>query len=114
MKAVATGYAANAAEDCRKACGGQGFLRASGLPDLITQAQGNVTAEGEQIILGLQTARYLIKTVAAVKAGETVPASMEYLAEADRAAERRLNELLSAVRPDAVSLADAWQFTDAQ
>merc|ERR1719445_12456 len=41
----------------------------------------NVTAEGEVVILALQTARFLIKSVNNIKAGRTVVGSMNYLSE---------------------------------
>lgn len=83
LKAVCTSWAASAVEDARKCCGGQGVLRSSGLADLSTSYVTNVTAEGEQIILGLQTARYLIKAFEQVRAGGggTLVGSVAYLRE---------------------------------
>lgn len=83
LKALCTSWAANGVEDCRRACGGQGFLRSSGIADLSAQYVGSVTAEGEQMILGLQTARYLIKCVGQVKSGGAKLAkSVKYIGEA--------------------------------
>lgn len=83
LKATCTGWAHACVEDCRKACGGQGVLRSSGIADNATMYAGAVTAEGEQIILGLQTARYLIKTVAQLRDGRgaAVPSSVQYLGD---------------------------------
>jgi len=84
MKAVCSSLAHQSIEDCRKACGGQGYLRSSGIADLALQYVGTVTAEGEQMILGLQTARYLIKMVGLVKGGQakgTLAKSVQYIAE---------------------------------
>jgi len=83
LKAVCTSWAHLAIEDCRKACGGQGYLRSSGVADLSTSYGAQVTAEGEQMILGLQTARYLIKMVGEVKAGriDSMPTAVKYLAD---------------------------------
>jgi len=84
LKAVCTSLSSDSIEDCRKACGGQGFLRSSGIADLAMQYVGVVTAEGEQMILGLQTARYLIKIAGQVRKGETsrLPKSVKYMGEA--------------------------------
>jgi len=66
-------------EECRKACGGQGFLRQSGIADLSNSFSEPVTVEGEQVILSLQVARFLIKSVKSVKKGEAPLGSATYL-----------------------------------
>ena len=48
-------------EVCRRACGGHGFSHYSGLPTLINEYSANVTLEGENTVLYLQVARYLLK-----------------------------------------------------
>ena len=48
-------------EICRKACGGHGFSQYSGFPALINEYAANVTHEGENTVLYLQIARYLMK-----------------------------------------------------
>jgi len=88
MKAFCTTIAHREVEALRRACGGQGFLRASGVGDGVGSAAEPVTAEGEHVILALQLARYLIKTVRQVKQaqqGEGAPplvGSVKYLQEA--------------------------------
>ena len=81
LKAVCTTVAARVIEDCRKACGGQGYMRSSGIADLSVDYVGAVTAEGEAVILALQTARFLIKSVDAVKNNRPVTGSVAYLAD---------------------------------
>ena len=66
-------------EDCRKACGGQGFLRSSGIADLVCTFAEPCTVEGEQVILSLQVGRFLIKSVRQVHKGETPKGSVKYL-----------------------------------
>ena len=44
---------------CRKACGGHGYSRASGIPDIYVDLAPSVTYEGENTVLYLQTARYV-------------------------------------------------------
>lgn len=63
MKAASTVRAHSAIEECRKACGGQGFLLSSGIAKLAPDFSEWVTVEGEQVILSLQCARFLIKAV---------------------------------------------------
>ena len=43
----------SAIEECRKACGGQGFLLSSGIAKLAPDFSEWVTVEGEQVILSL-------------------------------------------------------------
>lgn len=66
-------------EDCRKACGGQGFLLSSGVSEQSRSFAEQVTVEGEQVILSLQVARFLIKAVDAVDRGESVAGTVTYL-----------------------------------
>ena len=86
LKSFATTRGHAAIEECRKACGGQGFLRSSGIADLTCSFAEPVTVEGEQVILSLQVARFLIKSVRQLKAGETLKGSVEYLKEPPLAA----------------------------
>jgi len=79
LKAWSTVWAHLNIEDCRKACGGQGFLLSSGIAELSRSFSEAVTVEGEQVILSLQTARFLMKAAAAVKAGKEVAGSVTYL-----------------------------------
>jgi acyl-CoA oxidase len=81
LKSFSTTRGHAAIEECRKACGGQGFLRSSGIADLACSFAEPVTVEGEQVILSLQVARFLIKSVRAIRAGEPVKGSVEYLKE---------------------------------
>lgn len=46
---------------CRLCCGGHGYSLASGLPQLVAETEAGCTYEGDNIILFLQTARYLLK-----------------------------------------------------
>jgi acyl-CoA oxidase len=79
LKAFATVEAHAGIEECRKACGGQGFLRSSGIADLTCSFAEPVTVEGEQVILSLQVGRFLIKSVRQMKANDPLKGSVEYL-----------------------------------
>ncbi|XP_060528375.1 probable peroxisomal acyl-coenzyme A oxidase 1 [Cylas formicarius] len=61
FKAITSADAAAGIEICRLACGGHGYMQASNLPILYGLATAMVTYEGENTVLLLQTARYLIK-----------------------------------------------------
>ena len=63
--------AADGIEDLRRSCGGHGFLMSSGIAPLEADFKGpNTTAEGDFVLLSLQTSRFLLKSMAAAKRGE--------------------------------------------
>ncbi|OBS68328.1 hypothetical protein A6R68_03136 [Neotoma lepida] len=74
------------AEICRRACGGHGYSKLSGLPTLVTQVTASCTYEGENTVLYLQVARFLMKSYlqAQMSPGSTpqkpLPQSVMYLA----------------------------------
>lgn len=70
LKALCCVLAADGIEDLRRACGGHGFLMSSGIAPLEQDFKGpNTTAEGDYVLLSLQTARYLVKQRAVAQAG---------------------------------------------
>ncbi|KAI8060774.1 acyl-CoA dehydrogenase/oxidase C-terminal [Gongronella butleri] len=73
LKSLTTTMAADALEDCRRACGGHGYSLFSGLGQFYQDYLPNVTWEGDNYILNQQTARYLLKTYRNVVAGKAVP-----------------------------------------
>lgn len=82
LKAVCTADAAQTVETCRLACGGHGYCSSSNLPvtyGLVTAAS---TYEGENTVLLLQTARYLLKSWASALKGENLPPTVSYLSHA--------------------------------
>eukprot|EP00931_Biecheleriopsis_adriatica_P042963 TRINITY_DN24525_c0_g1_i2.p1 TRINITY_DN24525_c0_g1~~TRINITY_DN24525_c0_g1_i2.p1 ORF type:complete len:684 (+),score=155.84 TRINITY_DN24525_c0_g1_i2:41-2092(+) len=66
-------------EECRLACGGQGFLRSSGVGDLPQNFNELVTAEGEQVILSQQLSRFLIKEIRRSRSGAAATGMASYL-----------------------------------
>ena len=67
-------------EVCRRACGGQGFSQYSGFPSLINEYAAHVTHEGEDTVLYLQVARYLLKCFKQFKMeGRKLGQSVNYL-----------------------------------
>ncbi|XP_066452700.1 peroxisomal acyl-coenzyme A oxidase 2-like isoform X2 [Eleutherodactylus coqui] len=79
MKAFATEICSNGVEVCRKACGGHGYSLYSGLPSLYTNVTASCTYEGENTVLHLQVARFLVKCFAAAQSGTPLPTSTAYL-----------------------------------
>uniref|UniRef100_A0A8C5QLV2 Acyl-coenzyme A oxidase n=1 Tax=Leptobrachium leishanense TaxID=445787 RepID=A0A8C5QLV2_9ANUR len=69
----------NGVEVCRKACGGHGYSLFSGLPSLYTKVVAACTYEGENTVLHLQTARFLVKSFLLAQSGKALPASTTYL-----------------------------------
>uniref|UniRef100_A0A8B9QWM8 Acyl-coenzyme A oxidase n=1 Tax=Anas platyrhynchos TaxID=8839 RepID=A0A8B9QWM8_ANAPL len=80
FKAMLSQYCTAGVEICLRACGGHGYSLLSGLPSLYTKIVASCIYEGENTILLLQTARFLVKCFAAASAGQPVPQSVTYLA----------------------------------
>uniref|UniRef100_G3U1U7 Acyl-coenzyme A oxidase n=1 Tax=Loxodonta africana TaxID=9785 RepID=G3U1U7_LOXAF len=61
LKAMVSDSCTQGAELCRRACGGHGFSKLSGLPSLVTDVTASCTYEGENMVLYLQMARFITK-----------------------------------------------------
>jgi acyl-CoA oxidase len=72
LKSFTTMIAADGIEECRKACGGHGFLASSGLPELFTSYLQSPTVEGDNHMLPQQVIRVLLKLVQAVQPNQGV------------------------------------------
>ncbi|XP_047330733.1 peroxisomal acyl-coenzyme A oxidase 1-like isoform X1 [Impatiens glandulifera] len=70
LKSLTTTATADGIEECRKLCGGHGYLCSSGLPELLAVYVPNCTYEGDNIVLLLQVARFLMKTVSQLNSGK--------------------------------------------
>jgi len=70
LKSYATTFTADGIEDCRKACGGHGFLVCSGLVELSNTYLQSCTVEGDNQMLPQQVVKVLLKLVAAVQSGD--------------------------------------------
>lgn len=71
LKSFCTTIASDGIEDCRKACGGHGFLQSSGFPEMITSYLQNPTVEGDNQMLPMQVVKILLKLVKDAKVGNT-------------------------------------------
>ncbi|XP_008701385.2 peroxisomal acyl-coenzyme A oxidase 2 [Ursus maritimus] len=91
IKAMVSDLCLQGTELCRQACGGHGYSKLSGLPSLVTKVTASCTYEGDNTVLYLQTARFLVKSYqqAHPTPGSTLqrslPQSVAYLATTDLA-----------------------------
>ncbi|PKI41544.1 peroxisomal acyl-coenzyme A oxidase 1 [Punica granatum] len=79
LKSLTTSITADAIEECRKLCGGHGYLCSSGLPELIAVYVPACTYEGDNVVLLLQVARYLMKAVSQLPSGKKPVGTTAYM-----------------------------------
>eukprot|EP01121_Diplochlamys_sp_Union-15-3_P017458 TRINITY_DN6146_c0_g1_i1.p1 TRINITY_DN6146_c0_g1~~TRINITY_DN6146_c0_g1_i1.p1 ORF type:complete len:676 (+),score=120.30 TRINITY_DN6146_c0_g1_i1:43-2028(+) len=79
LKAFASWIAGEGMEECRKCCGGHGYLQASGIPLLYADYIPACTYEGDNVVLIQQTARYLLKCFSTVQEGKSLQGNVRYL-----------------------------------
>ncbi|XP_063239947.1 probable peroxisomal acyl-coenzyme A oxidase 1 [Bacillus rossius redtenbacheri] len=79
LKAVCSSDAATAIETCRLACGGHGYMTCSNLPATYGLVTAACTYEGENTVLLLQTARFLMKSWQQAASGIKLTPTVEYL-----------------------------------
>ncbi|MQM00172.1 hypothetical protein Taro_032903 [Colocasia esculenta] len=83
LKSLTTSVTADAIEECRKLCGGHGYLCSSGLPELFAVYVPACTYEGDNIVLLLQVARFLVKTVSQLGSGKQPVGTTAYMGRAE-------------------------------
>ncbi|XP_065204921.1 probable peroxisomal acyl-coenzyme A oxidase 1 [Planococcus citri] len=79
LKAVSSKDATNMIETCRLACGGHGYMTSSSFPNVYGTSTAAVTYEGENTVLLLQTARYLVKAWHQASSSSNVAGTLKYL-----------------------------------
>ena len=79
LKGLCTFLAAQGIEDCRKCCGGHGYLLASGIATQAADYVWQTTAEGDFILMILQCSKFLVKTYNASKEGKPASGPCVYL-----------------------------------
>lgn len=79
LKAVCTNEAVKWTEICRLSCGGHGFLESAGLHNLYKFAVTYQTYEGDNTVLLLQTARFLLKSFERAKSGKLLVRGVSYI-----------------------------------
>lgn len=84
LKAFCTNWGGDMIEECRRCCGGQGASLSSGVAQLLVDFNAiQPLAEGDKIILALQTARFLVRAAQIVqsKSSGSLSSAVAYLAE---------------------------------
>ncbi|XP_076083784.1 peroxisomal acyl-coenzyme A oxidase 1-like isoform X6 [Mytilus galloprovincialis] len=81
LKAFSTYEASAGIEVCRICCGGHGYSQASGLPKIYVDVVPGCTYEGENTVMMLQTARYLMKCYSRAKQGQKLPGFVQYIGQ---------------------------------
>lgn len=79
LKAICTNDATKDVETCRLSCGGHGYLNSAGFADIYKMVTPAQTYEGENTVLFLQTARYLLKCWDKALKGLKLPSTVAYL-----------------------------------
>jgi len=79
LKGLCTYMAWEGIEDCRKCCGGNGYLMVSGIAPLAQDYVWQITAEGDYILMILQLGRFLIGTYEDAVKGIPVSEQCDYL-----------------------------------
>lgn len=79
FKAFCTWDVQAAIEQCRQACGGNGYSSYTGLEELLANFSVIVTFEGDNTVMALQTANYLVRSVERQARGEALAGSVQYL-----------------------------------
>ncbi|XP_049626735.1 peroxisomal acyl-coenzyme A oxidase 1 isoform X2 [Suncus etruscus] len=97
-------------EACRMACGGHGYSHCSGLPNIYVNFSPACTFEGENTVMMLQTARFLIKSYEQVRAGTLVGGTMSYLNDLPS---QRIQPQQVAARASVVDLSNPDSLMDA-
>ncbi|CAI5537493.1 unnamed protein product [Closterium sp. Naga37s-1] len=83
LKALTTAATAEGIEECRKLCGGHGYSLFSALPQLYAAFVPTCTYEGDNTVLLLQVARYLLKAVSQASEGKRPGGTAAYLGDAN-------------------------------
>ncbi|CAH9117963.1 unnamed protein product [Cuscuta epithymum] len=79
LKSLTTSATADGIEECRKLCGGHGYLCSSGLPELFAVYVPACTYEGDNTVLLLQVARVLLKTISQLGSGKPPVGTIAYM-----------------------------------
>ncbi|XP_075946949.1 peroxisomal acyl-coenzyme A oxidase 1-like [Anarhichas minor] len=103
LKAFTTWATNSAIEVCRMSCGGHGYSCSSALPDIYVTFTPTCTYEGENTVMMLQTARFLVKSYRQAKAGQQLSGIVSYLNEPKH---QRVQPQPVAARPTVVDIND--------
>ncbi|XP_018427966.1 PREDICTED: peroxisomal acyl-coenzyme A oxidase 1 isoform X1 [Nanorana parkeri] len=110
LKAFTTWVASTGIEECRMACGGHGYSRSSGIPDIYVTFTPACTYEGENTVMMLQTARFLFKSYTAAESGERLGGMVSYLNDVSS---QRVQPQPLAGRPQIADINDVFGLVEA-
>ncbi|XP_028787730.1 peroxisomal acyl-coenzyme A oxidase 1 [Neltuma alba] len=79
LKSLTTSATSDGIEECRKLCGGHGYLCSSGLPELFAVYVPTCTYEGDNVVLLLQVARHLMKPTSQLGSGKKPVGTTAYM-----------------------------------
>ncbi|KAJ7299812.1 hypothetical protein O6H91_Y145000 [Diphasiastrum complanatum] len=114
LKSLTTSVTANGIEECRKLCGGHGYLCASGLPELYANYVPACTFEGDNVILLLQVARFLLRTLSQSGSGIQPAGTAAYLGNMEQLLKKKCNVTSGQDWLNASVLLDAFEVRSAQ
>lgn len=89
-KAFYTWETLDALNTVRMACGGHGYASYSGLTQLMTDFAPNCTLEGDNTVMALQTARYLVSCLNKIQKGKPLQSHGSYLGQINKLMEGSL------------------------
>lgn len=81
LKAICSADAAAGVETSRLSCGGHGFMDCSNFPTIYGMSTAVCTYEGENTVMLLQTARYLVKVYGQALSGDKLVPTVAYISE---------------------------------
>ncbi|XP_053625222.1 peroxisomal acyl-coenzyme A oxidase 3 [Plodia interpunctella] len=82
-KPLLTWTTLRAAQQCREACGGHGFLKSANLGDIRSNHEPTVTYEGDNNVLSQQTGNWLLRQYRAASAGQQLDTPLRTVAFLD-------------------------------
>ncbi|KAH8396917.1 hypothetical protein KR215_006379 [Drosophila sulfurigaster] len=82
LKAICSADATAGVETCRLSCGGHGYMDCSNFPTIYGMTTAVCTYEGENTVMLLQTARYLVKVYGQALNGDQLVPTVAYINEA--------------------------------
>jgi len=97
LKAVCTNDGAAGIEQLRLACGGHGYMEVSNLPSTYGMVTAAVTYEGENTVMLLQTARYLMKNWDWALQGKPLVPTSSYLSKFVKAQTHKWNPSVTGI-----------------
>lgn len=114
LKALTTSVTAAGIEECRKLCGGHGYLCCSGLPELYTAYLPSCTYEGENTVLFREVGRVLLRMYLRLQSGVMPSGTTAYLSKANSLTAQNCEVLEEKGFLNEVVLLDAFQSRSAR